>query len=86
MQIDPTGLSTKLHGFNNRWFWNTDYPSNTAGDIDGDGIPLTLADIARYYYVTDLSTLPNTVAPNAWDPATWQHMVTYTLGFGIAGV
>jgi len=66
-------------------FWNDGVPSSTIGDVDGDGYSQTLADVARYYYKTDLSTLPNLVVPNSWDPATWQHMVTYTIGFGITG-
>lgn len=56
------------------------------GDADQDGISPTLADVARYYYINDLSpSLANNVVPNAWDPATWQHMVTFTVAFGITG-
>ena len=64
-------------------YWNGSYSG--AGDKDGDGISNTLADVARYYYVTDLSTYSNTVVPDAYDPATWQHMVTYTVAFGVQG-
>ncbi|MGE3319035.1 MAG: pilus assembly protein [Candidatus Berkiella sp.] len=56
------------------------------GDNDYDGIAKTLADVARYYYLTDLSPLANQVIPNAYDPATYQHMVTFTVGFGVAGL
>lgn len=67
-------------------YWNDDNVSSSIGDADQDGISVTLADVARYYYINDLSpTLANNVVPNAWDPATWQHMVTYTVGFGIVG-
>lgn len=66
-------------------YWNDNFNPNIYRDVDRDGIPLTLADVARYYYITDLSSLPNRVAPNAWDNATWQHMVTYTVGFGVRG-
>lgn len=56
------------------------------GDNDNDGIAKTLADVARYYYLTDLSSLANQVIPNAYDPATYQHMVTFTVGFGVSGL
>jgi len=56
------------------------------GDNDFDGIAKTLADVARYYYLTDLSPMANQVIPNAYDPATYQHMVTFTIGFGVAGL
>lgn len=64
----------------------------------------TLADLAFYYWATDLSSLTNNVRKREtqtndeifgsttltpyWnprnDPATWQHMTTYTIGFGDA--
>lgn len=60
----------------------------------------TLADLAFYYWATDARpTLENNVkpiivAPNSnqatqyWDPrndpATWQHMVTFTIGLGLS--
>lgn len=66
-------------------YWNPDTVSGI-GDADQDGISVTLADVARYYYINDLNTsLTNNVIPNEWDPATWQHQVTYTIGFGISG-
>lgn len=59
----------------------------------------TLADLAFHYWVTDLrSTLANDLLPtyrdtsgtntqNVWnprnDPATWQHMVNFTIGLGL---
>lgn len=46
----------------------------------------SLADIAMYYWVTDLRTaLPNNVAANSTDPATWQHVSTFTVGLGVDG-
>lgn len=48
----------------------------------------TLADIATFYWATDLRTgpgWPNNVPGDVSDPASWQHMTTYTLGFGIKG-
>lgn len=68
-------------------FWNDSSGSLTSGisDNDGDGVSKTLADVAYYYYKTDLSTLSNVVVPNAFDPATWQHMVTFTMAYGLTG-
>jgi type IV pilus assembly protein PilY1 len=66
-------------------YWNGSFSSTTIKDVDGDGISQTLADVARYYYITDLSTYPNNVVPDAVDSATWQHMVTYTVAFGVQG-
>lgn len=67
-------------------YWtSSDSISSTIGDVDGDGVSKTLADVAYYYYKTDLSTLANIVAVSPWDPANWQHMVTFTMGFGLTG-
>jgi type IV pilus assembly protein PilY1 len=58
------------------------------------GCANTLADVAMYYYRTDLrdnslgnatgalgtDVSANNVPQNADDPATWQHMVTFTVG------
>jgi type IV pilus assembly protein PilY1 len=50
---------------------------------DNDG---TLADVALYYWGTDLRPdLNDDVKPSAADPAFWQHMVNYTIGFGVNG-
>ncbi|MCK5480794.1 MAG: hypothetical protein KAJ06_06595, partial [Gammaproteobacteria bacterium] len=46
----------------------------------------TLADVAMYYWKNDLRTnLDNTVVISTKDDAFWQHMVTFTLGFGLEG-
>ena len=58
------------------------------------GISDTLADVAEYYYKTDLRTgcsssgpdvCSNIVPPLTNDPATWQHMNTFTIGLGASG-
>ena len=70
------------------------------GNIDGDnGAPFadtysnSLADVAMYYYERDLAAgaagqardLPNDYPATAEDPATHQHMNTYTISFGLPG-
>lgn len=46
----------------------------------------TLADVGMYYWKTDLRTdMQNNVPPNSKDPAFWQHMVNFTVGFGVTG-
>jgi type IV pilus assembly protein PilY1 len=68
----------------------------------GAGVSNTLADIAHYFYTTDLregtpgsagciGSVPgqdvcaDVVVPSGDDKATHQHMVTYSLGLGLAG-
>ena len=46
----------------------------------------TLADVASYYWKTDLrSTLGNNVPTSDKNPAFWQHMVTFGVGLGVVG-
>lgn len=46
----------------------------------------SLADIAEYYYKTDLRPdVANHVTPAGRDTADWQHMTTYTIGMGVRG-
>lgn len=49
----------------------------------------TLADIAAYYWQTDLrpnnTTYPNNVPTSAKDPASWQHVTQFTLALSPAG-
>lgn len=49
----------------------------------------SLADVAMYYWVTDLRTsgtkATNNVPVNSSDKASWQHMTTYTIGLGASG-
>lgn len=60
--------------------------SPNVGDQDGDGIDDTLADVARKYYTDDLDTnMEDNVPPTPADPATHQHMVTFTVAFGLEG-
>src|SRR4029450_13070724 len=50
------------------------------------GIANTLADVAAYYWKTDLRTdLANEVFTSSRDPAFWQHVTTFTVGLGING-
>ena len=52
----------------------------------GDDYSNTLADIAMKYYDTDLSgTLSNLVPTSSCDENEAQHMVTYTVSFGVHG-
>lgn len=46
----------------------------------------TLADVAMYYWKNDLrSDMSNEVFINKRNPAFWQHMTTYGVGFGVSG-
>ena len=70
-------------------FWNdTALERPLRGDIDRDGYGTpysTLSDIAAYYYKNDLRPdLVNNVAPTEKNPATYQHMVTLGVGFGVS--
>jgi len=75
------------------------YSTRAAGAFDGNlggiagsgkGSADTLADVAMYYYKTDLRTSgpleENNVPTTAKDTAPHQHMVTYTLGLGADGL
>ncbi len=67
-------------------YWNQYPPVNTSiVDNDGDGHSPSIADIAKYYYDKDLSSLNNNVVGNIFDPVDYQHMVTYTVAFGVSG-
>jgi len=56
------------------------------GDVDSDGLSNSLADVARKYYANDLdTTMANNVPPTPQDPNTKQHMVTFTVAFGVDG-
>jgi type IV pilus assembly protein PilY1 len=54
----------------------------SGGETSGEGA--SLADVATYYWEHDLSSLPNEVAAGTADPATWQHMTTFTMGLGFS--
>ena len=64
---------------------------DTPGDYSGyapynDGVTNTLADIAMNYYMRDLAPeVPDEVPINPFDSARHQHLVTYTVTFGVIG-
>ena len=69
---------------------DADSDDNTAfdGGVYADGAAttiVTLADIAMHYYETDLSSLDDSVPTTTADTNTAQHLVTYTVAFGING-
>lgn len=59
------------------------------GTVTTAGSSESLADVAAYYYKTDLRTTgtlaTNNVVANGDDDASWQHMTTFTLGLGARG-
>jgi len=64
------------------------YSTRAIGAYDGglSGSTNTLADVAMYYYKTDLRTdLNNNVPTTQKDTASFQHMTTFTVGLGLAG-
>ncbi|MCK5498242.1 MAG: pilus assembly protein, partial [Gammaproteobacteria bacterium] len=75
-------------------YWNSGESVTAIGDADDDGIgedtgdktDVTVADIAKFYYDKDLSPLTNNVVGNIFDPATYQHMVTFGVAFGVTGL
>ncbi len=74
---DPSGIG------------NADGDNNT--DFDGgsyaDSYSPTLADVAMHYYEDDLNGIlaNNVPIEDGVDEATHQHLVTYTIGFGVKG-
>lgn len=71
---------------------------SSLGNVDGDNSSAfdggahadlranTLADVAMQYYERDLSDNPDNVPPKAnVDEAEHQHMVTYSVAFGVSG-
>jgi type IV pilus assembly protein PilY1 len=64
----------------------SDLDTTHFGDTDGDSHPNTLADIAMYYYHTDLNQdLPDQVPQTRHSKARHQHMTTYAVAFGVSG-
>ena len=56
------------------------------GSPFGDSTSDTLSDVAMKYYEDDLNTtLSDDVPVTTVDPANHQHMVTYTVAFGVTG-
>lgn len=67
-------------------YWSGSNPyTDEIGDEDGDNDSDTLADVAHYFYNTDLSPLPNDVPTSPVDPNEAQHMVSFTVAFGVQG-
>jgi type IV pilus assembly protein PilY1 len=82
-----------------------DHDSNAATAprplLDGNSASGTLADVAQYYYITDLrntgsigalgidvsaNNVPGKPATDVQnDSASWQHMTTFTVGLGVDG-
>jgi type IV pilus assembly protein PilY1 len=63
---------------------DSDYDGGDLGDDESD----TLADVAMRYYEDDLKSdtyLEDNLSVSLEDPATHQHMVTYTVAFGVTG-
>lgn len=60
-------------------------PAAPFKDNNGAGYSDTLADVAMKYWATDLRpNMENEVPDTPRDPATWQHMTTFTLGLGFS--
>lgn len=67
-------------------YWTEGTSENpSVGNSDGDGHNNTLADVAHYYYATDLSGLVDDVPTSTFDTAPHQHMVTFGVAFGVQG-
>lgn len=74
------GYSTQAFGA-----WDGNLLSTTVAGSSAGGSG-TLADVAMYYYKTDLRTdLGNNVPTTTKDTASHQHMTTFTVGLGLAG-
>jgi type IV pilus assembly protein PilY1 len=71
--------------FTDGYWSSSDSLSSAIVDNDGDGNQDTLADVAHYYYNKDLSPLPNDVPTSPADSNDEQHMVTFTVAFGVVG-
>jgi len=62
--------------------------SNVIGVYEGSGASSSdsLADVALYYYKTDLRpSMADNVRPRDYDDAPHQHMTTFTIGLGLDG-
>lgn len=60
--------------------------TTTTSTTTSGGSTNSLADVAEYYYRTDLRTdLDDTLKPAGADTAAHQHMTTYTVGLGVKG-
>ena len=73
-------------------FWNGSLSDSTGNEDGGQDAPYgdewtrTLADVAMRFYKNDLSSGLDDLVPTSFlDRATWQHMVTYGVSFGLIG-
>ncbi len=85
------GQKTDGTGMDNQDNVNSGFSTQAYGAFDG-GTPVatnTLADVAMYYYKNDLRTsgpfATNNVPTTSKDSASFQHMVTFTIGLGLDG-
>jgi len=65
-----------------KWYYDNDLrngPDSINSPLHGNGTPTTAAAAQAHYSNAD-------VKPTDTDPATWQHMVTFTLGLGMDGL
>ena len=61
-------------------------PMKDSTGASGGGDSNSLADVAQYFWATDLrNDLPNNVPATKRDPATHQHLNTFTVGLGVRG-
>jgi type IV pilus assembly protein PilY1 len=67
-------------------YWNSDDGFSIGGASDGDGASDTLADVAKYFWQTDLRTsLDDLVPTTTKDTAKWQHMGLFGVSIGQQG-
>lgn len=60
-------------------------PASSENSRFKDDYSNTLADVAMYYWKTDLRDLENNVPSSDANPAFWQHMVTFGISIGLSG-
>lgn len=85
---DP-GLKIDGSGVGNQDNADSGYSKRAIGAFDGNlsGADGSLADVAMYYYKTDLRpTMQDNVPTTPKDTAPHQHMVSFTLGMGLDGL
>lgn len=68
----------------------TAWPCTSNSNALAGGVSNSLADVAQYYYVTDLrpamqDNVPGTGTGPEDDRRTHQHMTTFTIGLGVSG-
>ena len=82
---NPAGIGNTDSSFDNVGFDGDQNESNDGGNYE-DGASGTLADVAMHYYETDLSPMLDRVPVTpGTDENTQQHMVTYSIAFGLNG-